>query len=275
MAAATERDGSATRNPAAHPFVTPGSMSTLSPPAPESGEPWTQTVLYTGLTYPNAIVFGDDGTLYGTTYGGGVDGSNCGSIGCGTVYSLTPPATPGGAWTETTLYNFTGSGGDGDFPAAGVVIGPNGVLYGTTLGGGTGGCAGLPFPGCGTVFSLIPPASPGGAWTERVLYRFIGGSDGANPSTGLAMGSHGVLYGTTANTGNGSCQFVGAGCGTVFSLTAPASAGGAWTETTLYAFSGEDGDQPSSLVIGRNGVLYGTTISGGASNAGTVFSLAP
>jgi hypothetical protein len=52
---------------------------------------------------------------------------------------------------------------------ASLAIGTGGVLYGTTS-AGAGTC--FPYPGCGTVFSLAPPASPGGAWTESVLHSF-------------------------------------------------------------------------------------------------------
>jgi len=112
------------------------------------------------------------------------------------------------------LHDFAGV--DCDDPIGGVAIGPDGVLYGTSTYGGTSGY--------GTVFSLTPPASPSGAWTETVLYSFTGGSDGASSGAGVAVGSgpsgHPVLYGTTAFGGEGSCtvQFQPPGCGTVFSL---------------------------------------------------------
>ena len=105
-------------------------------------------------------------------------------------------------------------GSDGKYPwTAGVAIGsgPSGhpVLYGTTNYGGTTSC----YLGCGTVFSLTPPASPGGSWTEAVLYSFQGTpGDGANPYAGLRSGSGGVLYGTTQFGGTTSN-------GTVFKLT--------------------------------------------------------
>ena len=85
--------------------------------------------------------------------------------------TLTAPASPGGAWTEAVLHNFSGPYGDGATPEAGVVIGPGGVLYGTTLNGGTV---------AGTLFSLTPPGSPDGAWTETILHNFTGTpNDGA------------------------------------------------------------------------------------------------
>ncbi|HXM39851.1 MAG TPA: hypothetical protein VN924_01285 [Bryobacteraceae bacterium] len=84
------------------------------------------------------------GAIDGTTYEGGIVGSACPSGplnlgGCGTVFRLTPPAAPEGAWTETVLYRFTGEDGDGAGPTAGVVIGLGGALYGTTHSGGSAG----------------------------------------------------------------------------------------------------------------------------------------
>lgn len=250
-----------------------GAIFSLSPPA-VGGRQWAESVLYTFTGTdgyePNAVAIGASGALYGTTlHSGATSGPN------GTVYSLTPPGTPGGSWTLTTLHNFTGSDGDGANPQAGVLIGSGGELYGTTTFGGTtaGLCTSSFTNGCGTVYSLIPPGSTGeGKYT--ILYRFTGPGDGSGPGGGL-VGFHGKLFGNTLSGGTGSCSF--AGCGTIFSLTPPASAGGAWTETVLYSFTGgTNGASPSgSLAVDSNGVLYGTTQEGGASGYGTVFSLTP
>jgi len=239
----------------------------LSPPASPGGK-WHSTVLYTfpcTVTScagggPTGIVIGKGGVLYSTTvYGGSCSFS---PIGCGTVFSLTPPATAGGAWTESTLYNFTGAA-DGESPQS-VAIGSGGVLYGAAEFGGSEG----------TVFSLTPPASPGGAWTEATLHNFTGGTDGAAPAKGVVIGQGGVLYGTTIAGGNGSPGV--RGYGTVYSLTPPASPGGAWTETILSTFNGRNGSNPNAgVVIGPGGALYGVTGYGGASGAGTVFALQP
>lgn len=78
----------------------------------------------------------------------------------------------------------------------------------------------------------------------------------------------GVLYGTTDAGGSAT--------GTVFQLTPPTSAGGAGTETILHSFTGQDceGSNPGPLTINADGVLFGTTFSGGA-GAGTIFAVEP
>jgi uncharacterized repeat protein (TIGR03803 family) len=107
--------------------------------------------------------------------------------------------------------------------------------------------------------------------TESVLHRFRGGKDGSAPFAGLIADNAGNLYGTTADGGAGSCQ---GGCGTVFELSS--AAGGRWTETVLYSFTGgSDGAFPEGgLIFDTAGNLYGTTIHGGASEDGTIFQLA-
>ncbi len=108
-----------------------------------------------------------------------------------------------------------------------------------------------------------------------VLYSFTGGSDGSFPRTGMVKDASGNLYGTTyAGGGSANCEQFG--CGTVFKI-AP---GG--TETVLHAFAGgSDGAGPwGTLLIDKNGSLYGTTLNGGGtscpnSGCGTVFKVAP
>jgi hypothetical protein len=119
-------------------------------------------------------------------------------------WTLPPPV-------ETVLYRFKG-GSDGSVPSAGLIADQQGALYGTTENGGTGN-GGF---GMGTVFKLTPPGKGQTAWTETVLYRFTGGSDGVGPLAGLIAGKQGALYGTTAFGGTGNDGF---GFGTVFKLT--------------------------------------------------------
>jgi uncharacterized repeat protein (TIGR03803 family) len=210
------------------------------------------------------------GVLYGTTLDGGKEGF-------GTVFSLTPPAA-GGKWTETVLHSFKGGPGDGANPAGSLWFDASAnTLYGTTLYGGKGSCDNLGgATGCGTVFSLTPPKPPATAWTEKVLYSFLGDADGANPSGTLTMNA-GVLYGTTITGGEAAfCT----GCGTVFALPL----GG--KESAIYVFGAVEGDgaNPNSgVVVGALApqlLLYGTTINGGtmggecgSTGCGTVFAL--
>jgi uncharacterized repeat protein (TIGR03803 family) len=185
------------------------------------------------------------------------------------------------AQTLTTIHSFTGANGDGEypFPYGRLPFDNNGALYGTTAGGGTGYN--------GTVYQLMPPTVPGGAWTENVLYRFAGGADGRQPSMGVVFDQIGNLYGTTQYGGN--AQMCGGGCGTIFKLSPPTQPGGPWTHTVLYTFQGNaDGQYPGEMLFGANGVLYGTTVSGGANpgvlchsnyrikfGCGTVFEFTP
>lgn len=110
--------------------------------------------------------------------------------------------------------------------------------------------------------------------TETALHAFGGlkTKDGSYPSAVLAMDGQGNLYGTTFYGGvEPAGSRCGKGCGTVFEVTA------AGTESVLYAFQGKqqkDGAIPGSgLVMDAQGNLYGTTESGGAFNAGTIFKL--
>jgi uncharacterized repeat protein (TIGR03803 family) len=94
------------------------------------------------------------------------------------------------------------------------------------------------------------------ASSEKVLYTFQGGTDGANPSAGVIFDKAGNLYGPTAGGGT-------YGYGTVYKLSRES---GGWKETILYSFSGApDGEAPllGSLVMDSQGNLYGTTALGG------------
>jgi uncharacterized repeat protein (TIGR03803 family) len=230
-------------------------------PAP----PNTETPLYdfqgNGGVEPSAVVADSAGVLYGTVWSeteyhkGQIKYSSY-------AYSVSPPADSGGPWTEAEIYRFkTGSDPLGYLPLAGVVIGDGGVLYGTTSAGGA--------YGSGAVFSLAPPASPGGPWTGTALYNFPKESHAISPGGLVYDSARGILYGVTLSGGS-------YGKGTAFALTPPSSPEGAWTYRVLHVFTGgSDGAGPNTLVIGSGGFLYGATQVGGAYYSGTVFSLRP
>jgi len=222
------------------------------------------------------------GNLYGVTAYGGT--GPCvvvgGLAGCGTVYEVNPPAAPGGSWTKTTLYSFQG-GSDGELAQGDLVFDKAGNLYGATqYGAGYGSCNAPFYTNCGIIFELSPPKTKGGDWTEKVLYSFKSGNDGANPNGGLIFDQLGAIYGTTYFGGVGSTDAVsalckaagGIGCGTVFKLV-PGS--GAWTEIVLYRFDIFSGASPSAgLVADEDSNLYGTTGAGGIDFDGIIFRLA-
>ena len=222
----------------------------------------------------SGLIFDGAGNLYGTTAYGGTPGCpDNGGPGNGLVFKVSPPpclttVCPG---TETVLYDFAG-GSDGRLPdgfgGGALVFDRAGNLYGTTSNGGGTGCD----YGCGTVFKLSPSGS---GWTESVLYRFTGGSDGAVPTSTLTFDQAGNLYGTAIAGGLPGCDFnVYFGCGTVFKLS---PSGSGWAESVLYSFTGgSDGSLPAGgLIFSPSGNLYGTTFSGGEGGGGTVFQLTP
>jgi uncharacterized repeat protein (TIGR03803 family) len=169
-------------------------------------------------------------------------------------------------YTENVLHNFAG-GSDGSNPYGGVVQDASGALYGMTSAGGA--------DNLGVVFRLTPES--GGAWKESIIHIFKGGRDGATPMGGLLLGAGGTLFGVTELGGDPSCPYAANGCGTVFEMIPPVPPSKAWTEKVLHRFAGgDDGKQPlGNLIADKNGVLYGTTETGGNDYYGTVYTLTP
>jgi uncharacterized repeat protein (TIGR03803 family) len=176
------------------------------------------------------------GNLYGTTYEGG--------LGPGTVFKLDSDGQ------DVWVSSFPQGGIGGGFPASGLVLDPEGNLYGTAYGFGP--------TDQGVVFKVDV------AGQQAVLYEFSdfgGRTDGAHPLSGLIRDSAGNLYGTTSEGGS-------AFRGVVFKLDATGS------ETVLHNFTGPDGECPAAgLTADAAGNFYGTTLQGGSANGGVVFKL--
>ena len=136
--------------------------------------------------------------FYGTASAGGTNGS-------GTVFRFRTDGTAANT-VVAPLYSFTAATGntDGMAPRAALVPGGDGLLYGTTSGGGANGS--------GTVFRL----SPDGTTTPLQTYYSFNPTtnDGSSVLAPLLVFGDGFLYGTAQSGGVNDS-------GTVFQLTGP------------------------------------------------------
>jgi uncharacterized repeat protein (TIGR03803 family) len=247
-----------------------------------AGDSWNYSVIhsfnsntkasgYANGCSPRTLILGPGNALFGTNFYCGQNIGNSGG-GFGAVFRLSPKANN---WNFTLLHGF-GPNTDGDTDGAGpqgLAIGKGGVVYGSTVYGGTPNNG---ISGQGTIYSLTPPSEPGQPWTHAILYTFTGATngDGAYPYSGVVVGNGGVLYGATQWGGDSSCNS-GSGCGTIFELS---ESGGVWSNTILHEFenNGTDGNYPGvGTLLLRAGDLYGTTEQGGANGDGIVYAFHP
>jgi uncharacterized repeat protein (TIGR03803 family) len=189
-----------------------------------------------GATPQAGLTLGPDGNFYGTTAQGGSNTS-------GTVFRITT----NGALTTLVNFNYTNNGAH---PFAGLTLGPDGNLYGTTAYSGTPGTGG------GTVFRI----TTGGVLTTLTNFHGVNLPEGA-----LALAPDGSFYGTTFNGGGPY------GYGTVFRITTNG------TLTTLAKFANTNGANPfAALTLGPDGSFYGSTVNGGnggSGSQGTIFQI--
>jgi len=241
--------------------VSEGAIYELTP----SGSGWTETNIFnfTGGSAPGepsgAIIFDAAGNIYGVSQVGGVNNK-------GTVYELSPSSS---GYVLTNQYSFLG-GSDGNWPTGSLAFDANGNIYGTTFQGG-GGTGESCFNGCGTVFQITPSSS---GWTEKVIYAFTGGADGASPGGNLLVDKLGSVYGGATTGGSTAC---GAnGCGTIFRLIPNA---GSWHFAVIYSFQGKIGGAvPVSLAFDSANNIIGATQNGGnvctaGAGCGVIFKL--
>jgi uncharacterized repeat protein (TIGR03803 family) len=261
----------------------------LAAPQARAGVAFTNLVFFTYTNAPNyglnngfsshasALVQGNDGNFYGTTWTGGnnVNGNEgINTSGNGTIFKMTPNGAFTSLYSFGTVYDGSGEPLDGSHPAGNLIKGADGNLYGTTYYAGNN--SGPSDTSAGIIFEI----TTNGALTT--LYTFghnlfyntnadVNGwttTDGGNPAAGLVQGTDGNFYGTTSGDGPGSG-------GTVFQFI-PGSG-----LNTLYSFpSGHNpywytnGDMPlSELTQGPDGNFYGTTYWGGTNSLGTIFRI--
>ena len=180
-----------------------GMVFSLTPP-PEGQTAWHFRILrrFNGKNGSNPVgnlARDTAGNLYGVTQNGG-------AAGIGIVYKLSPPASPGKGWTETSLLTFP-TGVSGAYPAGGLVENTSGDIFGVTAHGGE-------VPDIYGVAFAIEPGQD-----EIFLHSFSSYGDGANPTGTLFLDTNGDLYGTAKFGGNTTnCS---GGCGTIYKIKLP------------------------------------------------------
>jgi len=239
-----------------------GTVYSLTP----SGGKWSYGTLYDfcaladcadGTAPSGELLVDPAGNLYGTTFLGGAAG------GAGTVFELSSVGART-EMTQTVLHSFCAPEicSDGQGPIGALALTPQGDLYGVTE--NANGSEG------GAIFKLT---LDGGLWQESVPHVFCTGKckDGYLPSGGLIADAEGNLYGVNELGGTGEN---GAGGGVAFRFSGTKL-------TPIYPFCSQancaDGRVPmGTLLLGRNGALFGVTSQGGPhSSAGAVFGLKP
>lgn len=240
------------------------------------------------------LTLGPSGQLFGTTYG------NAASDGSGSIYELAPNGA--GGFTFISLYRFDTSGSppnDGQYPYAGLTLSPDGTtLYGTTeYGGPTGG---------GTLFTLNFIQAGGNVLEKPRLPPSNGDGYGTDPdpdvfTVSTGGGARSVLFGKPDELVTAALYLFGnvsTGGGptdsgftyVIAELTSPNSIS---TNRIIITFDGINGATPQGKLAvgpaaGSSGsarpstgkshldlstvALYGTTVSGGSNNWGTVFT---
>ena len=186
------------------------------------------------------VVQASDGKLYGATSGGGRKGG-------GVIFSFDPVSSTYNDVKDLDVVN--------GVPLGGLVQANNGKLYGVTIGGGSSQS--------GIIFSFDPIS-----FAYAVVREFDSVS-GATPSGSLMKAIDGKLYGLTTYGGSG--YHGSGGAGVLFSFDPTTS-----SYTELHEFDFASGSNPfGSLMQASDGKLYGTTLQGGNSNVGVIFSFDP
>ncbi len=237
-----------------------GTVFKLKPPI-QAGGSWTKVILhaFTNASGDGAVPLGRlfldaNGTIYGTTSGGG-------QYGGGIVFRIKQR---GDTYVESVLFGFGSFAADAGGSQYGVTLDAAGNIFGST---GYGGLHAF-----GTAYELTPPSS-GSTWNETILFNFGGTADGAYiPAGEPVLDASGDFFGTASQGGGGLSG------GTIYELTPPAAGQTAWQYVALWDYTLlNKGYSPQGLAFNpATGSYLGTTTYGGPpSVCGVAYQLLP
>ncbi|RDC63661.1 choice-of-anchor tandem repeat GloVer-containing protein [Adhaeribacter pallidiroseus] len=176
-----------------------------------------------------------DGNFYGMTHYGG-------TFDKGTIFKLTPTGT------YTVLHHFNGTS-RGGWPSGNLVLGNDGNFYGVTTSYGA--------YELGTIFKITPSG------TFTLLHSFERAT-GGTPIGSLVKHPDGNFYGVTSYGGDNYS-------GTIYRITST----GKYQVIHHYGFDAVGNTPKRSLMLGKDGNLYGTTMNGGDWFNGTIYQVTP
>lgn len=144
-----------------------------------------------------------------------------------------------------SVHSFSGFVQDGRQPVGELLLLPGETLTGVTTEGGRANR--------GVVFQCQTDGS-----AYQIVHSFLGGSDGENPGSGLALAGDGTYYGTS-------------GAGAVYRIRPDGSGyGNLWPDDRRPL----EGNHPTtSLTAHSNGFLYGVTSDGGNWGGGALYRI--
>lgn len=194
------------------------------------------------LAPTGGLVVGPDGSLWGVAGGGAYD--------YGAVFRYEPAAAAPAELTTVFSFPDPVPGGGAGRPTQGLVLADDGNFYGLQS-------------DRGAVYRLTPAG-------EYELLRVVGADGSCSYPDGALAFLDGALYGTCRSGGDPALP-PDRRQGVVFRVGLDGSL------SLLHTFTGgAAGRTPEAgLTAGPDGRLYGTTLYGGANDAGTIFGLDP
>lgn len=212
-------------------------------------------------TWPEGpVVEGTNGSLYGVTQEGGAYDQ-------GTIFKVNRDGSG-----YILLKSFAGTNlnpnlPEGASPSAGLLVGPDGALYGTTscdytyqrlYGNAYQTWYSSIAIGHGVIFRINADGTG-----DQILKRFLGSDDGGDPYGGLTLATNGLLYGANIRGGPN-------GYGVIFRFE---RSGSGFTVLTNFSNNSIGFQCMGGMMQASDGALYGTAVAGGTGGVGTVFTL--